>query len=102
MNAENPNVGQPVVYTDRDQLNLSFPVTKQPVVPKKSKAELKREADELFDNFRQVLYGRDVDVNHKQRTIATLLDNYKSGTSDIATRSKSLLIDLFTSFLVGL
>ena len=70
-----------------------------PEKPKKTKFELKREMDEKYENFKTVLQGRDVDITEKQKIIVTLLDNYKSTDVEISSRSRGLLLDLYTELL---
>jgi hypothetical protein len=102
-----PVQGQSIQYTDRDSIpqtpqQLELPFTQQPIKTTKTKYELKREADELFENFNTVLHGRDVSIQHKQTILTTLLNGYKLGTPDHANRSKALLLDLFTELLGGI
>lgn len=79
------------------QTDFSFETKEQK--PIKTKQQLKQEADEVFNNFKITLLGRDVGLAEKQRIVVTLLDNYKTGSNDLSNRSRALLLDLFTAVL---
>lgn len=99
-----PVIGQSVHYQDRDfadehpepiQLTLPF----EPPVQKEKRDD---RVDELFNNFRIVLKGRDVSIHHKLQTALTLLSNYKNGDNDISSRSHTLLVEILTDYWNGL
>jgi hypothetical protein len=107
----NPVIGQEIIHRDRDfadehhelpipaatavQLELPF---EQPLKSLPDQNEIRRRADELFENFKIVLKGKDVDIHHKRQVLSTILGNYKNGSVDIATRSHELILDVFTEF----
>lgn len=101
------NQAQSIIYRDRDfsdehdsskAVQLELPFGHVAAVPKitKTQYELKKETDEIFENFKTVLTGKDVDTPNKLRVLTTILNNFKTGNSDISNRSQALLLDLFS------
>jgi hypothetical protein len=96
------SAGQNVPYTDRDeQLSLPFP-QQIPTNPKEmaerpwvKEQREKREIQELFDNFKTVLKGKDVSLEDKQKIILTALNNYKTGNPTLSNISRAFLLDIF-------
>jgi hypothetical protein len=94
-------VGQSVPYTDRDQ-QLELPFPKQTENPKEAterpwvrEQREKRETQELFDNFKTVLKGKDVSLEDKQKIIITALNNFKTGNPSLSNISRAFLLDIF-------
>ena len=89
-----------VSYMDRDeQLELPFPPLAQVnpkervESPREKMLREKQEQEELFRQFRTVLQGRDVAIEHKQQVFITVLNNFKTGNPAISNLSRSFLLE---------
>jgi hypothetical protein len=94
---KSPVIGQTIPHIDRDsqveneKREYTFP--EQRVAPATVnsvpfQSRPNSELDELFENFRTVLLGKDVSTTQKGMVLWTVLENYKHGTPEVS-RSQS-------------
>lgn len=105
----NPVIGQSVSYTDRDfadehvELPIPGAVPVQLELPfDPALKSFNKQSDELFENFKTVLKGKNVSISDKRQILSTLLKNHRHGASDLSDRSQGLILDVFTDFWNGI